>query len=1051
MKIAPAFTGFHGCRLLLTGSALLLLAGWTWTATPAESKKAPVPALDADHARKMARGLDTFKKHVRPILAQRCLKCHGGKKTESGLDLTERARLVKGGDTGPAVLPGRARDSLLYQLITHAKQPHMPLGGKLPAADIAHVAAWIDDGAPYDGSLVAGKVETSSWTQKVVAADARRHWAFQPLRRAEPPAVKDAAWCRTPPDRFIRAKLEAAGIKPNPAVDRRQLIRRAFFDLVGLPPTPPEIDAFVSDPDPDAYDRLLDRLLASPHYGERWARHWLDLARFAESHGFEHDYDRPTAYHYRDFVIRALNQDLPYDTFVRWQIAGDELAPDNNLALAATGFLAAGVHSTQITKNEVEKQRYDELDDMLATIGTSMLGLTIGCARCHDHKFDPIPQRDYYRLLATFTTTVRTEVNLDVSPKEYQAARAAFEREHAPYRDALARFEAERLPGRLAEWEKSWPARQGQFQWVTLDVADAKSQGGATFTRLPDGSLRAGGKNPAHDVYTLVVHTDLTGITAVRLEALADAGLVKGGPGRAANGNFALSDFRLTVAPRPPRADIKPVAVRLRNARATFEQKGLPVAAAIDADPRSAWAVDPQFGKDHAAVFEVETPAGFPGGSTLTFTLKFQNNAGHNIGRPRLAVTTARGPLELTGAGMPQSVRAVLKMPAGRRTAAQKTALVQWYRTQDPEWQRLNRRAEEHLRKQPRPTLVKALISSEGLPAVRLHTQGGDFLNETHFLRRGDPTQKEGVATQGFLQVLTAAPEGHWQVAPPKGWRTSYRRRALAAWLTDVDQGAGRLLARVIVNRLWQHHLGRGLVATPSDFGTRGAPPTHPELLDWLATELIRGGWKLKPIHKLIMKSAVYQQDSRLDETRERVDRANRLFWRRPRHRLEAEVIRDTLLAVSGLLDPALYGPGTLDPGSRRRSIYFTVKRSRLVPMMQVFDAPEALSGIGDRPTTTIAPQALLLMNNPHVRSWAHGFARRIAPDAKTTVAEAVTAGYRTALGRRPTAEELADATAFVTGQAASYRRAGKSDGRMLALADLCQVLMCLNEFVYVD
>jgi Protein of unknown function (DUF1549)/Protein of unknown function (DUF1553)/Planctomycete cytochrome C len=735
--------------------------------------------IDKDHAAMMARGLDVFKKHVRPVLAEKCLKCHGGKSIEASFDLSDRERLLKGGESGPAVLPGKGKDSLLYKVTAHLKEPFMPhQGKKLPDDLIAHIAEWIDCGAPYDDPLVARTPKEPLWTTKLVLPAAKEHWAFQPLKRTQPPKVKDEAWCRTPIDRFLLAKMEAAAVTPNPAVDRSRLIRRAYFDLIGLPPTPQEIDAFVNDSDPDAYPKLIDRLLSSQHYGEPWARHWLDLARFAESHGFEHDYDRPTAYHYRDFVIRAFNEDMPYDRFVKWQIAGDEYAPDDPLALTATGFLAAGVHSTQITKNEVERHRYDEMDDQLATTCTAMLGLTVGCARCHDHKFDPIPQRDYYRLLATFTTTVRTEVDLKVPP-----------------------------PG--------------------------------------------------------------------------------------------------SPTPKP---GAKPVA-------------------------------------------------------------------------------------------------------------------------------------------------VKALICSEGLPAVRLHTQGGDFLPETHFLRRGDPNAKDGVATQGFLQVLEPSADGekHWQTAPPAGWRTSYRRRALAEWLTDVDGGAGRLLARVIVNRLWQHHMGRGLVATPSDFGTRGERPTHPELLDWLATELIANGWQLKPIHKAIVTSAVYLEDSRLDAAKEAVDRENRLIWRRPARRLEAEVIRDSLLAVGGALDERMYGPGNLDEGSKRRSVYFTVKRSKLIPMLGVFDAPEALSGIGERPTTTIAPQALYLMNNPQVRGYARGFAKRVAPDAKTPVEEAVRMGYRIALGRAPTAAELADSAGFVKSQAADYEAAKKPDARELALTDFCQTLLCLNEFVYVD
>src|SRR5262249_2105726 len=387
------------------------------------------------------------------------------------------------------------------------------------------------------------------------------------------------------------------------------------------------------------------------------------------------------------------------------------------------------------------------------------------------------------------------------------------------------------------------------------------------------------------------------------------------------------------------------------------------------------------------------------------------------------------------------------------RTGPRLAGLAQWTRTSDPEWRKLYQAAQNHLQKAPKPRLAKALISSEGLAPVRLHTQGDDFFKETYFLRRGDPEQKEGVAAPGFLQVLVTAPEKekHWDIQPPKGWGTSSRRRAFAEWITDTRNGAGSLLARVIVNRLWQHHMGRGIVATPSDYGSRGERPTHPELLDWLAVELIKNGWRLKPIHKLIMTSATYMQSSRPDEAKAKVDRDNRLFWRRPPHRLEAEVIRDALLAVSGELDPKMFGPGTLDPNTKRRSIYFTVKRSKLIPMMTVFDAPEALGGVAQRPTSTVAPQALLLMNNPNIRHYAKSFAHRIAPDAKTPVEAAIKSAYLIALARQPSMEELADASAFAKQQADSYAADGKKDSRELALADFCQTLMCLNEFVYVE
>ncbi len=1024
-------------RLVLAGLPVVLLL----TLGIAAQEKA-APPVSADHAARMAQGLEVFKKHVRPLLEQKCLQCHGGKSVESDLDLSDRATLLKGGQTGPAIVPGNGKESLLVRLIRHQREPHMPHERPRLADDaIAQISRWIDLGAPYDNPLIAQKAKAKAWTVRVVPVEAKKFWAFAPLQRTSLPAVKDTAWCRTPLDHFLRARQEAAGIAPNAPASRAQLLRRAYFDLLGLPPPPEEVQAFESDPAPDAFAKRIDKLLASPHYGERWARHWLDLARFAESHGFEHDTDRPSAYHFRDFVIEALNRDLPYDTFVKWQIAGDEYAPDNPLALKATGFLAAGVHSTQITKAEVEKHRYDEIDDKLNTLGTAMLGLSIGCARCHDHKYDPIPQRDYYQLLSTFTTTVRSELDLDLDPEDYKRAKAAFDREHAPYDEALRKYEAEELPRNLPAWE----ARAAALPiWETLEPTEMKAKSGATFTLQPDGAILASGKNAKHEIYTFTAKASLKKIVAVRLEALAHPSLAKGGPGRAPNGNFALTDFKVTAQPLyDPRA--KPLPVKLTGARATFEQKGLPVQAAIDGDAKSAWAIDPQVGKDHAAVFTVEPPITAEAGVQLTFTLKFENNDEHSLGYLRLAVSSEPPPT-LTGPSITAKARALLAIPAAMRTAEQRKLVLEWYRTLDEGWRALSRKRLEHLVQAPKPRTVKCLVATEGLPAVRLHTQGEDFLPETHFLRRGDPDNKEGVANQSFLQVLMPNDDSaaRWQMEPPPGWRTSYRRRALAQWLTDTEAGAGPLLARVIVNRLWQHHLGRGLVATPSDFGNRGERATHPELLDYLASELIQGEWRLKRLHKLIMTSAAYMQASQTDEPRLKLDRDNKLCWHHPARRLEAEVIRDAVLAVSGQLDPALYGPGTLDPASKRRSIYFTVKRSRLVPMMVIFDAPEALSGMAQRPTTTIAPQALHLLNSPQMRDAARAFARRLGPDAEGAIRTA----YQTALARLPSSEELHDGLAFLAQQQASYPG---PQGREAALMDFCQVLLCLNEFVYVD
>ncbi len=808
--------------LLAVGLAFLRIN----SATFAQPAKRPPEPVGADHAEKMVKGLDLFKKHVKPIFESKCLRCHGGKKIESDFDLSDREGLLKGGQIGNSVVPGKSKESQLVKLITHAKEPHMPHDGvKLPDAAIARIVEWIDLGAPYDNPLVASKLKGKSWTERTLPASAKQWWAFEPLVTADPPAVMNGAWCKTPIDRFILAKLEDAKITPNSPASRQQLIRRAYFDLIGLPPTPEEVQAFVNDSATHqaAWEKVIDKLLASPHYGERWGRHWLDLARFAESHGFEHDTDRPTAYHYRDFVIEALNQDLPFDTFVKWQIAGDEFAPNNPLAVKATGFLAAGVHSTQITKSEVEKHRYDEMDDKLNTVSTAFLGLTVGCARCHDHKYDPIPQRDYYRMLATFTTTVRSEVEVKPAPTEHAKAKAAFDVAHQQLVQKAEQNAREQLPAKLADWEKG---------------AGAKAK-------------------------------------------------------------------------------------------------------------------------------------------------------------------------------IPANVVAVLKIPVEERKPEQQAELLKWYRTIDPEAKKLDQQIQAHAKQAP--PIPKMLIATEGLPAVRLFTQGDDFFPETYFLRRGDPANKEGAAKQSFLQVLMPTPDAQkrWQTAPPPGWRTSYRRRAFADWLTDVDHGAGRLLARVIVNRLWQHHLGRGIVATPSDFGIRGDRPTHPELLDHLADELIKSGWKLKAIHKQIMLSAVYQESTLVDEAKVKLDRDNKLYWRQPARRLEAEIIRDAILSVSGELDPKMFGPGTLDEKSKRRSIYFTVKRSKLMPMMVIFDAPEALSGMAERPTTTIAPQALHMLNNPQVRQAAKGFARRIAPNPTTSLEDAVRTGYQIAVARQPDRDELADGVAF--------------------------------------
>ncbi len=1041
----------HEPNLRRNPSALILgLAFAAFGFAPIDDPKPSTKPIAADHSAAMARGLGLFKNDVRSILSDHCLKCHSGASIKGDFDLGTRETLLEDGGEGPVVIPGDSKNSRLFRMVAHLEKPVMPdKAPKLPDDAIKKIADWIDAGAPYDRPLVdASKPPLHA----VVTDDDRRFWSFRPLSQVTPPPTSNDPWGRSPIDRFLKAKLEAKGLRPNPPGDRRSLIRRASFDLVGLPPSPEAVEAFVNDKSPDAFEKVVNQLLDSPGYGERWARHWLDLARFAESHGYEHDYDRPTAYHYRDFVVRALNEDMPYDRFVKLQVAGDEIEPTNPEALMATGFLAAGVHSTQITANTAEKERYDELDDMAATLGTSMLGLTVGCARCHDHKFDPIPTRDYYKLVATFTTTVRSEVELDLNPAKTRQLRADYETAHAKVVDARDKFVRDQLPARLESWLKTDP-KVNRPRWLTLEASAITSKAGAKFTRQPDGSYLANGPNPNEDTYTFEARTILRGITGLKLEALADKSMVKRGPGRAVNGNFALSDLKVSVKPSSGEA----ILVKLVRPRATFEQKGLPVAAALDDDPHSAWAIDPQFGKDHAAVFEFDKPVELDGEATLTITLTFACNTGHTIGRPRLSITTEPGTVPIDGEALPQAQLArledALKTTPADRTPDQRAALLDHFRKVDPETVALDRSVRESEAKAPKPVMTKVLIAGEGVPPLRLHSQGADFFDKTYLLKRGDLAQKQGEIASGFLQVLTSASEGEkrWATSPPSESKQSYRRTALAKWLTDVDGGAGNLLARVIVNRLWQHHFGRGLVATPSDFGTQGEKPTHPELLDFLAAELIREGWRLKPIHRLILTSDAYQQSTAFDESRAKVDPENLLRWRNTPRRLEAEAIRDAMLAVSGTLDPTPFGPGSLDESMKRRSLYFTVKRSHLIPIMTLFDAPDALQGLGQRSATTVAPQALALLNHPQVRGYAQAFAKRVRPSAEVPIEKAIGQAYRLALARSPAPEELAEDLSFVKSQAEAYKAAGHADPEIAALADFCQALMGLNEFIYVE
>ena len=994
-----------------------------------------ISAVPADHAARLAQGTVLFREEIAPLLREQCLPCHGGEKTKADFDLATREGLLRGGKDGEVVRPFDAAGSRLLRLVQHTEAPEMPdKKPALPAVAIAGLARWIELGAPYGEPLIAGR--TPPRDRSRVSPEDREWWAFRPLM-----AAKVRGFAPHPVDSLLLAAASEKGLKFNPPADPRTRLRRLHLDLTGLPPTPEEMSAFLAADATDAagaFRQAVRRLLASPAYGERWARHWLDVARFAESSGFEHDYDRPYAYHYRDFVIRAFNADMPFDQFARWQLAGDEFAPDVTEALMATGFLGAGVFPTQITANEVERTRYDALDDMLATTSSAFLGLTLGCARCHDHKFDPIPASDYYRMLSTFTTTVRSVVELPEDPLVLAPAQAAFEKEQQRLRTELAAYEQPSLRTRFDQALIAGDLEGNGAVWLVPEVTETRSKAGAVFQRQADDSWLATGPNGEQDTYTFTLTTTRRGLTAVKLEALTDPSMKVNGPGRADNGNFALSHIQVTAAPRSGGAARE---ISLRSPQATHEQNkaGLSVASALDADPHTGWAVDGGgIGKDQAALFRFAEPVDFVDGATVTVTLEFAVNTRHNLGRVRFALSTDAEPV-LAGGTIPGPVATLLakRQANAALTDEERETLFGWWRQRDAGWRERSARLTAHAKTAPKTTRP-VMICAEGYPPIVMHSQGAVFLPETHQLRRGDPNQKVGVAQPGVLQVLNrGGDEKAWQWTPPKDAKYSGRRRALANWLTDVDHGAGVLMARVTVNRLWQHHFGRGLVSTVNDFGRTGALPSNLVLLDWLAAELIRQGWRLKPIQELLLTTAAYQQQSPTEAAKIAADPENTYFMRRVPQRLEAEAARDAMLSVSGLLDSAPFGPGTLDENSRRRSIYFTVKRSQLMNSMVVFDAPEPLTSQGNRPATTVAPQALLLMNSPQVRAWAEGLAQRVQHDVPGgTPAAQVERLFAIVLGRRPNAGELSDAVAFL--------QAG-------ALADLGQAMLGLNEFIYVD
>ncbi len=850
--------GFRRAALVCGGLAIALVWGTVIVVRAQEPAPAP-PSPDA-----LAR--DVFQ-----IVQKNCLECHGEAK-EGGLDLRTEAGLQKGGRTGRAVVPHDPAASLLYKAVMHDGDLQMPEDApKLSDASLSTIKLWIEAGASWAtvpgamGGGSGGGAEADALRkreERPITEDERNLWQFTPIVRPVVPSVTRAGWTANPIDAFILSSLNKQGLTPVVPADKRTLVRRAYLDVLGLPPTPEEVEAFVTDRSADAWPKLVDRLLASPHYGERWARHWMDLARYADSGGYEFDTDRPEMYRYRDYLINAFNADKPYDLFVKEQLAGDEYAPVTDEAMIATGFLRLGP--------EGGGNRLDAVDDLVTTTSLTFMGMTVGCARCHNHKFDPIPQRDYYRIQSIFYPT--TSVDHALVPADDVAANRA----------ETARIEALQKPLRAAKTAIEKPYHQ-----VLIDREIAK------------------------------------------------------------------------LSPYMQEAWRTPAEARTEGQRLNVKQ--------------------------------------------------IEDTVGLNSLRKLLTENDV-----------------VALMPAG---AKEKHAAL---------------KAEIDALEKQKP---------RRLPTARAIGERGRVPAEVFFLHRGSPDARGSVMKPG---VLSVASRTEWTFAePPPDAKSSWRRRGFAEWLVSKDNP---LTSRVMVNRLWQHHFGEGIVRTPSSFGKMGERPSHPELIDWLASEFISKGWSLKAMHRLMLTSQTYRMASTDTSANYAIDPENRQFWRMPRLRLEAEVIRDNILAAAGTLDrtvggtsifpyidPDLFeksskrdwlGKPDSDPSTWRRSLYVYSKRSIRYPMFETFDQPNLVNSIDRRNRTTIAPQALILMNNQMVLFHAGKFAERVTREAGADALAQIKRAVYLALGRPADAVELKSGLAFVK---------ESPDG----LTEFCHVLLNLNEFLY--
>jgi len=971
-----------------------------------------------------ARGDDAssfFRERVAPVLERRCVRCHDELSPKGGLSLSTAAGLRKEGDGGPAVVPGKPDESPLIDAVT-GSPPEMPRkGDPLTPEQVADLRTWVDRGAAWpDGlSLRDRRFEGETW------------WAFAPLERPPAPVPRDRGWARTPVDAFVAARLDAQGLSPRPEADRRTLIRRLTYDLHGLPPTPGEVDSFLADSRPDAYERLADRLLASPRYGERMGRHWLDLVHYGDTHGYDKDKRRDHAWPYRDYVIRAFNADLPYPRFVRQQVAGDVLDPRDPDGPAAAGFIAAGpwdfVGHVELREGTVDKARARliDRDDMLANVVSTFQSLTAHCARCHDHKFDPIPQKDYYRLQAVFAGVDRGD--REVPGVEERRDRLTRRREYArtyleiyePAAEGLAseavrrygeqigalyrelgqvRADQPTVPSPSNGYHSAVAPRREATKWVQVDLGRV----------VMIDRIRVFPSRPTD-------FPDTPGFgfpPAFRLETADDAGMTE---------NHWAVDFPDGHLPPPgdgPVAWFPSRRARFVRFTATrlWKRTGDYVLALAELEVDSG-------GRNVAAGARVTALDSIEGGRWGAKYLVDGHDSRVKLPNPELVRGQLQEQIDTLNYRRRLVSEAAADLPAAR---AKVDALNAELRLIDAALAGL---PEE-------PPLVYSVVPHAPRPV--------------HVLNRGDVEQPGNPVGPGALSCVPGL-DPVFTLPDPND--EGARRAALAGWLASPENV---LTWRSMANRIWQTHFGRGIVDTPNDFGRNGSTPTHPELLDWLAAELRDNGGSVKALHRLVVTSAAYRQASGGDAASEAKDADNRWLWRQNRRRLDAESVRDAVLSVSGTLDGRMGGPGfdlfrfkddhspvydhaapgaADNPRVRRRTVYRFTVRSVPNPFLDCLDSADPNLNTPVRSTTITALQALALLNDPFILSQSRAFAARLSGGAGDT-ASRVDSAYRLALSRPPLPDERDALAAYA---------------RMHGLAAACRVLLNTSEFLFVD